>query len=106
MFAGKLNVSVLDAAAIGISVVTGDFSTAGSTMFLLRVGDAPEDYIKVRPQHELIYSLLNIPEQASWLEGNSKEIVSSSDLAIGDVAVASYRNACMCRWCCEKHSPG
>lgn len=98
MFAGKLNVSVLDAAAIGISVVTGDFSTAGSRMFLLRVGDAPEDYyIKVRPQHELIYSLLDIPEQASWLEGNSEELVSSSDLAIGDVAVVSYRNACMCR---------
>ena len=58
LLSGRLDVPVLDAAAVGISFVRGDFTTASSTMFLLNIGEALEDYTKARSQHELIYSLL------------------------------------------------
>ena len=36
---GKLSVAVLDATAVTVSMVRGDFSTAGSVMFMLRLGE-------------------------------------------------------------------
>ena len=60
----RLDVPVLDAAAIGISFVTGDFATASSTMFLLDLGETLEDYTRARSENQLIYSLLGAPENA------------------------------------------
>ncbi len=84
---GRLDVPVLDAAAVGISFVTGDFATAGSTMFLLNIGEALEDYTKARSQHELIYSLLALPETAQRIEGEAEVSVAASELAEGDLVV-------------------
>jgi len=41
---GKLEVAVLDATAIGVSLLRGDFDTAGSVMFLLNVGDILDEW--------------------------------------------------------------
>lgn len=41
---GKLEVAVLDATAIGVSMLRGDFNTAGSVMFLLNVGDILDEW--------------------------------------------------------------
>lgn len=87
LLAGRLDVPVLDAAAMGISFVKGDFLTAGSTMFLLNIGEALEDYTKARSQHELIYSLLAMPESARRIEGEAEVCVSAAELAEGDLIV-------------------
>ncbi len=41
---GKLDVSVLDAVAITVSLIRGDFETASSVMFLLKIGEILEDW--------------------------------------------------------------
>lgn len=87
LLAGRLDVPVLDAAAVGISFVKGDFLTAGSTMFLLNIGEALEGYTKARSQHELIYSLLAMPESARRIEGEAEACVSAAELAEGDLIV-------------------
>lgn len=87
LLAGRLDVPVLDAAAVGISFVKGDFLTAGSTMFLLNIGEALEDYTKARSQHELIYSLLAMPESARRIEGEAEVCVSAAELSEGDLIV-------------------
>lgn len=87
LLAGRLDVPVLDAAAVGISFVKGDFFTAGSTMFLLNIGEALEGYTKARSQHELIYSLLAMPESARRIEGEAEVCVSAAELAEGDLIV-------------------
>ena len=41
---GRLTVSVLDATAVTVSMVRGDFATAGSVMFMLRLGEILEEW--------------------------------------------------------------
>ena len=41
---GKIEVPVLDATAIGVSVLRGDYNTAGSVMFLLGIGEILEEW--------------------------------------------------------------
>ncbi len=41
---GKIEVPVLDATAIGVSMLRGDYGTAGSVMFLLGVGELLEEW--------------------------------------------------------------
>ena len=84
---GHLDVPVLDAAAVGISFVKRDFATAASTMFLLNIGEALENYTKARSQHELIYSLLAMPEHAKRIEGGAEVSVPANELAEGDLVV-------------------
>ena len=66
----RLDVPVLDAAAIGISFVKGDFATAASTMFLLDLGETLEDYTRARSENQLIYSLLGAHENAQLVYGD------------------------------------
>ena len=58
---GKLEVSVLDALTIGISMIRGDFDTAGDVMFLLGLSEILEDYTYRKSVDELARSLaLNV----------------------------------------------
>ena len=92
----RLDVPVLDAAAIGMSFIKGDPKTAGSTMFLLELGEILEDYTKARSEQELIYSLLNAPEQAQLVCGDTEISVAASSLEEGDlVAVRSGMPICI-----------
>ncbi|MDR2672756.1 MAG: heavy metal translocating P-type ATPase [Coriobacteriales bacterium] len=63
---GRLDVPVLDGAAIASSLLQGKADDAGSTMFLLTVGEMMEGYARDRTQLELIQSLLDVPERV-WL---------------------------------------
>ena len=83
----KLDVPVLDAAAIGISFLTGDFATAGETMFLLEVGETLEEYTRARSEHDLINSLLAAPETAQRIEGDQEVTVPAAHLQEGDLVV-------------------
>lgn len=82
---GRLDVPVLDAAAIGISFVKGDPATAASTMFLLQLGEILEDYTRTRSENELIYSLLAVPDTAQRIVGAKEEAVSAAELQPGDL---------------------
>jgi len=82
---GRLDVAVLDAAAVGISFVQGDFATAGNTMFLLDLGETLEDYTRAQSQNQLISSLLAVPESAQLVEGKQERTVSAEELAGGDL---------------------
>ena len=44
VFRRRLEVEVLDALSIGVSMLRGDFGTAGSVMFLLRLGELLEEW--------------------------------------------------------------
>lgn len=92
----RLDVPVLDAAAIGMSFVKGDPKTAGSTMFLLDVGETLEEYTRARSEHELIYALLFTPEQAQLVNGGNESSVLASELEEGDlIAVRSGMPVCV-----------
>lgn len=70
---GRLEVAVLDAAAIAASLFQGDFSTAGSVMFLLRIGDLLEEWTHKKSVDDLARSLsLNIDRV--WIKGGEGEI--------------------------------
>ncbi len=81
----RLDVPVLDAAAIGMSFVQFDPKTAGETMFLLEVGETLEDYTQARSEGALVDALLNVAENAQKVEGDLEVEVPLSSLAVGDV---------------------
>ena len=91
---GRLDVPVLDASAIGINFIKGDFRTAGSTMLLLNLGELLEDYTRAQSQNQLIYSLLDVPDYAqlvpcgdSEVRGAEERSVPATTLAAGDLIV-------------------
>ncbi len=82
---GRLDVPVLDAAAIGMAFLCKDPKTASSTMFLLNLGETLEDYTRARSQGQLIRSLLDAPETAQLIEGDRETSVPMSSLREGDL---------------------
>lgn len=70
---GKIEVPVLDATAIGVSVFRGDISTAGSVMFLLGVGEILEEWTHKKSVGDLARSMsLNVGKV--WLVKDGQEI--------------------------------
>lgn len=88
----KLEVPVLDAAAIGVSVLRGDFSTAGSVMFLLEVGEILENWTHKKSIDDLARSMsLNVGKV--WLElGGQRVLVNTSEIQPGDRVVVHKGN--------------
>ena len=89
---GKLEVPVLDATAIGVSVLRGDMKTAGSIMFLLGIGELLEEWTHKKSVGDLARSMsLNISKV--WLRRDGQEIlVPVSDIAVGDEIVVRMGN--------------
>lgn len=85
--AGRLDVPVLDGAAIamGFAQSTG---SAGSTMLLLNIGEALEDFTQRRSEAGLARSLLDIPSRARVERDGAEVEVDIAELAPGDVVVA------------------
>ncbi len=81
----RLTVPVLDASAIGISFVKRDVDTAGQTMFLLNVGELLEDYTRAMSENELINSLLDVPDKAQKVVGDTEVSVAATELEPGDL---------------------
>ena len=91
----RLTVPVLDASAIGISFVKRDVDTAGQTMFLLNVGELLEDYTRAMSENELINSLLDVPDKAQKVVGDTEVSVAATELEPGDlVAVRTGMSIC------------
>lgn len=84
---GKIEVPVLDATAIGVSVLRRDFATAGSIMFMLGIGELLEEWTHKKSVDDLARSLsLHIPKV--WVLCDGREIlVDSSLIQAGDKVV-------------------
>lgn len=84
---GKMEVPVLDATAIGVSVVRGDMKTAGSIMFLLGIGETLEEWTHKKSVDDLARSMsLNIDRV--WLKKDGREfLVPSTRIKSGDEVV-------------------
>lgn len=89
---GKIEVPVLDATAIGVSVIRADFDTAGSVMFLLGVGELLEEWTHKKSVGDLARSMsLNVKKV--WLKKDDQEIlVNASDIRPGDTVVVHMGN--------------
>ena len=64
--AGKINVSVLDALSILVSLVTGDYNTSGSIMFLLGISEILEEWTQKKAVDDLARSMALNVDQA-WV---------------------------------------
>ena len=89
---GKLEVEVLDAAAISVSLFRRDFDTAGSVMFLLGIGELLEEWTHKKSVGDLARSMsLNIDKV--WLNAAGKEIlVPGSKIKQGDLVTVHMGN--------------
>lgn len=88
----KIEVPVLDATAIGVSVLRGDFNTAGSVMFLLGIGELLEEWTHKKSVGDLARSMsLNIKKV--WLKREEQEVlVPASDILPGDRVIVHMGN--------------
>ena len=89
---GKIEVPVLDATAIGVSMLRGDYGTAGSVMFLLGVGELLEEWTHKKSVGDLARSMsLNVGKV--WLKKDGQEIlVPSEKIIAGDEIVVHMGN--------------
>ena len=80
----RIEVPVLDATAIGVSMLRGDFSTASSVMFLLGFGEILEDWTHKKSVDDLARSLsLNVSKV--WLITEDSEVqVGTDEIKPGD----------------------
>ena len=88
---GKLSVSVLDATAVTVSLVRGDFSTASSVMFMLGLGELLEDWTHKKSVSDLAGAMsLNVDKV--WLKSGEETLVSVSDVKEGDRIIVRTGN--------------
>lgn len=72
---GRLEVSVLDATAIGVSLLRGDFKTAGSVMFLLNVGDILDEWTHRKSVDDLARTMSLGVEQVWTKTSDGQEVL-------------------------------
>ncbi len=89
---GKLEVSVLDATAITVSMLRRDMDTAGSVMFLLGIGEILEEWTHKKSVDDLARSMsLNI--RKVWLKCNGQEtLVDAGNVSAGSQVVVHMGN--------------
>lgn len=80
----EMKVELLDALSIGVSMVRRDFSTAGSVMFLLDIGELLEEWTHKKSVDDLARCMsLNV--KRVWLKkGDAEVLVPLSNIAVGD----------------------
>ena len=85
---GKLTVEVLDGVAIGASLLTGDFSTAGSVRFLLGLGDTLDSWTHKKSVDDLAKNMsLHVDQVWQLLEDGEQILVPISQIRTGDKIV-------------------
>lgn len=89
---GRLEVSVLDAAAIAASMLRGDFSTASSVMFLLQTGDLLEDWTHRKSVNDLA-STMSLKADRVWKRTDEGDVLTDvSVIRPGDRIVVRTSN--------------
>ena len=89
---GKLSVAVLVATAVTVSMVRGDSDTAGSVMFMLRLGEILEEWTHKKSVADLAGAMaLNVDQV--WVKANETEVlVPVSSVKEGDLVVVRTGN--------------
>ncbi|MCB7540845.1 heavy metal translocating P-type ATPase [Tyzzerella nexilis] len=92
LWKGKIEVPVLDATAIGVSILRNDIDTAGSVMFLLGIGEILEEWTHKKSVDDLARTMsLNVGKV--WLKQGEQDIlVPVSDIQAGDQVVVHMGN--------------
>ena len=89
---GKLSVAVLDATAVTVSMVRGDFNTAGSVMFMLRLGEILEEWTHKKSVADLAGAMSLHIDQV-WLQVGGTEVLTPiTDIQAGDRVVVRTGN--------------
>ena len=89
---GRLEVSVLDAAAIAASMLRGDFSTASSVMFLLQTGDLLEDWTHRKSVNDLA-GAMSLKVDRVWKRTDEGDVLTDvSVIRPGDRIVVRTSN--------------
>ena len=84
---GKIEVPVLDATAIGVSVIRNDIATADSIMFLLGIGELLEEWTHKKSVDDLARTM-SLNTGSVWMLSDGKAVqVSSNDVKEGDCVV-------------------
>ena len=84
---GQLSVAVLDATAVTVSMARGDFATAGSVMFMLRLGEILEEWTHKKSVADLAGAMSLHVEQV-WLKtGEAETLVPIQTVKAGDEIV-------------------
>ena len=75
---GRLSVAVLDATAVTVSMARGDFATAGSVMFMLRLGEILEEWTHKKSVADLAGAMSLHVDQV-WLQTGGTEVLTPID---------------------------
>ena len=88
----KLTVAVLDGTAVAVSILRGDFGTASSVMFMLRLGETLEDWTHKKSVADLA-GAMSLGVDKVWLKNGETEIlVPVGDINTGDCFVVRTGN--------------
>ena len=80
----KLSVAVLDATVVTVSMVRGDFATAGSVMFMLRLGEILEEWTHKKSVADLA-SAMSLRVENVWQQVDGTEVLTKvTDVKPGD----------------------
>lgn len=89
---GKMEVPVLDATAIGVSILRNDFDTASSIMFFLSIGELLEEWTHKKSVDDLA-RMMSLNVEKVWIKKNDQEIlVAASTVKKGDLIVVHMGN--------------
>ena len=72
---GKLSVAVLDGTAVAVSILRGDYNTAGSVMFMLRLGEILEEWTHKKSVADLA-SAMSLRVDKVWLQAGGTEVLT------------------------------
>ncbi len=89
---GKIEVPVLDATAIGVSIFRGDYNTAGSVMFLLGIGEILEEWTHKKSVDDLARSMSLHIEKVWLLKDEQQILVDADSIQAGDLIVVHMGN--------------
>lgn len=82
---GQLTVSVLDATAVTVSLLRGDFNTAGSVMFMLHLGELLEDWTHKKSVSDLAGAMsLNVDKVWLRIDDGQEVLVDVRTVTAGD----------------------
>lgn len=92
LWQGQINVAVLDATAITVSLVRGDHETASSVMFLLGVGDLLEEWAHKKSVEDLA-GMMALNVDRAWIaDGDTERLVSVNDIEAGQTVIVRTGN--------------
>lgn len=88
LLCGNLTVDVLDGVALGVALLTGDFSTAGSVRFLLKLGETIDEWTHRKSVDDLARSMsLQVDQVWQLGEDDSQVLVPLAQIHPGDRVV-------------------